>query len=126
MEEKKQKHFYNFKCSTCGHEWRSYGFGKRIVCPKCYEAKTGKKLGQSTERMAEVRAMRNKKQPKEEPAAVSEDTVMVAEREQPEREVGTWTPGGGNDDSKPQPEPKPAAEPRQPNALEKLLGFRIS
>lgn len=77
--------------------------------------------------MAKMREL-IKRKPKEEPTAGSEDTVTVPEPAQPEKEVGTWTPGGGNDDSMPQPEPKPQEkpEPRQPNALEKFLGFRIS
>ena len=116
MEEKKQKHFYKFKCSDCGHEWRSYGFGKRIVCPKCYEAKTGKKLGQSAERMAEVRAMRNKKQPKEEPAAVSEDTVTVTETKQPKEEP---TPPI----SAPIPEQQPQPKPQEKSFFREFLGF---
>lgn len=112
MEEKKQKHFYNFKCSDCGHEWKSYGFGKRVICPNCYEKRTGKKLGQSAERMAEIRAMRNKRKPKEEPAAVSEDTVTVAETEQPKEEP---TPPI----STPQPEPKP----QEKSFFREFLGF---
>jgi len=56
-------------CGVCGHEWQSYGYGVRIVCPKCYEARTGKKLGPDKEKMAELRAKRARgKTPEELPA----------------------------------------------------------
>lgn len=45
-----------FTCDVCGHTWRSNSLGQRIKCPKCYEARTGKKLGADPERMKEVRS----------------------------------------------------------------------
>lgn len=49
-----------FCCDICGHTWSSYGKGKRIICPKCYESRTGKKLGRSPEEMEAMRAAKGK------------------------------------------------------------------
>lgn len=50
-----------YKCPDCGYEWKSYGYQKRIFCPKCYETRTGKKLGASPETLAKARAARTAK-----------------------------------------------------------------
>ena len=50
-----------YKCPDCGYEWKSYGYQKRVFCPKCYETRTGKKLGASPETLAKARAARTAK-----------------------------------------------------------------
>lgn len=49
-----------FTCDICGYTWSSFGKGKRITCPKCYENRTGKKLGGDPEHMAAMRAAKGK------------------------------------------------------------------
>lgn len=47
------------KCSVCGHEWRSYGYGRQIRCPECYkQSHGGQAPGPGAEKMAELRAKR--------------------------------------------------------------------
>ena len=109
MEEKKEKvrkKYIWLECTECGHRWRSYGVGKIAKCPKCYEARTGKKYGQSPEKMAELRARRQKKKV----AAVSEDTVTVTDTEQPKNEPPT-------------PEQQPQPKPTEKSFFREFLGF---
>lgn len=66
MENERRKTTRWYTCPVCGHEWSSTGYQKRVFCPKCYETRTGKKLGGSPEHMA---AMRGKLQEKRAAAA---------------------------------------------------------
>lgn len=58
-----QSKLLKFVCPVCGHMWTSRGQGKRVICPKCYEAKHGKPMGRSAEEMEKVRAARQQKPP---------------------------------------------------------------
>lgn len=117
MEEKKEEKRRRIwlECKDCGYRWRSYGKNKVPKCPKCYEARTGKKLGRSPEAMAEMRKL-IKRKPKEEKAAVSEDVVTTAETEQPESEPTAPC-------SVPTPEPKPQPKPQEKSFFREFLGF---
>lgn len=98
------------ECSVCGNRWRSHGKGKRLKCPKCYEERTGKKYGQSPEQMAAIRAMRKPKQTEEIPA-------------EPETVIEPMDP---MEPIEPAQNQTKISEPKQENALEKFLGFRLS
>ena len=89
----RRKHLRKMVCDVCGHQWQSYGYGVRVVCPKCYEARTGKKLGLGNERMAQLRALRKYEQkklealPAPEPAEPRQDGLFDR--------VFKWLIGGG-------------------------------
>ena len=111
MEEKEKRRRIWLECKDCGYRWRSYSKGKVPKCPKCYEARTGKKLGRSPEEMAKMRSL-IKRKPKEAPATVSEDVIRAAETEQPEREP---TP--------PISATKPEPKPQEKSFFREFLGF---
>lgn len=60
-----QSKLLKFVCPTCGYTWTSRGQGKRVICPKCYEQKHGKKMGRDAEQMEKVRAAKQPKPPAE-------------------------------------------------------------
>lgn len=72
MENERRKVTRWYTCPVCGHEWKSTGYQKRVFCPKCYENRTGKKLGGSPEHMA---AMRGKLEEKRAAASRSEPST---------------------------------------------------
>ncbi len=72
ISERKRQVRY-FTCDVCGHTWRSYGYGERVKCPKCYEQRTGKKFGSNAEFMNKIRPKKTAALPDEvgEPAPMS-------------------------------------------------------
>lgn len=55
-QQERRKTVKWYTCKECGHVWKSYGYQKRVFCPKCHENRTGKKLGASSENLAKARA----------------------------------------------------------------------
>lgn len=84
MENERRKTTRWYTCPVCGHEWKSTGYQKRVFCPKCYENRTGRKLGGSPEHMAE---MRRKLQEKQAAAAATPPAIQEPPAKEPADEV---------------------------------------
>ena len=102
MEEKAR--YIWFECPVCGYQWRSHGKGKRVVCPKCYENRTGKKLGRSPEHMQKMRELKGKKNDSGKDFTPPEEVTELTPEQQEQMET--------------KPEPKKSI-------LDKIMDFKI-
>lgn len=78
-----------YKCDVCGHVWRSYGTGQRVVCPACYEKRTGHKMGRSPEHMAAMREKLAQKRQSQEP--VKAKTEENPQQEEVQEKGSFWS-----------------------------------
>lgn len=81
-ERKKTLKWY--ECPDCGNWFSSYGYQKRVICPHCYERRTGKKLGGNTEKAQLQRKINieKRKAEKEAAKAAAEQAAAIAAQKQ--------------------------------------------
>jgi len=151
QQPERKKQTLEMECTICGHRWKSRGYGIRISCPACYEAKTGKKPGLSPERFrAEVLPYRPaqpnlKKQPEPPdprqltiedltappPKPLSEAQKKPSDKKPSDKKPSDKKPSDKKpSDKKPsdkKPSDKKQAEPPKPSGgfLDRLLNSRI-
>ena len=81
-ERKKTTKWY--ECPDCGNWFKSTGYQKRVICPHCYERRTGKKLGGNTEKAIQQRKINIAKRQAEKQALAKAQQQQV--NNNPERE----------------------------------------
>ena len=87
----RKKRYRHMVCDVCGHEWTSYGYGERIICPACVKRANGTAMGKAAgnaEHMEKMRAAKKAKQEQRKLEVIEESPTKLEEQEEKQKRVG--------------------------------------
>ncbi len=92
--QERKKRYRHMICDVCGHEWTSYGYGERIICPACVKRANGTAMGKAAgnaEHMAKMRAAKKAKEEQRKLEVTEERTTSQREEEKKTSGGSFWS-----------------------------------